>query len=347
MKNLTLIILMALTPIFAFSQVYVKAPNGHTGIGIDTPTQKLDVNGNAYVRGTSFMLGANSSLNLNTYTNGVSNILHSGVNVFQLVSENSTEIDFRSGGNLRMRLWKNGPLQIWSNQARKPGGGPWLGASDKRLKRNIQAYEKGLEELLQVNPVSYYYTRDAYKNAADEQYVGVIAQELQQVVPTMVGDFELTDQEEGKSKGTYLSVDPNEFTYMLINAAKEQQDQIESLEQEVADLKEMVNALLNNDNGTINQQNIELNGKGAYLEQNQPNPFNSNTIINYHVPADAKNAIVNIFDSNGQLIHTERVAQMGAGQIQIKAGTIAAGTYSYSLVVDGNIVDTKRMAIVK
>jgi len=57
MKNIIYIILMTLTPMLAFSQVYVKAPNGHTGIGIDTPTQKLDVNGNANVRGNFLNIG--------------------------------------------------------------------------------------------------------------------------------------------------------------------------------------------------------------------------------------------------------------------------------------------------
>jgi len=57
--------------------------------------------------------------------------------------------------------------------------------------------------------------------------------------------------------------------------------------------------------------------------------------------------MVNIFDISGQLIHSERIAQAGIGQIEIKAGTITAGTYSYSLIVNGQILDTKRMVIVK
>jgi len=41
MKNLIYIVLMTLTPIFAFSQVYVKAPNGNVGVGTDTPAEKM------------------------------------------------------------------------------------------------------------------------------------------------------------------------------------------------------------------------------------------------------------------------------------------------------------------
>jgi len=115
----------------------------------------------------------------------------------------------------------------------------------------------------------------------------------------------------------------------------------------MSEIKEMMQAILNDQNTDITRQNIQLDGRGAYLEQNQPNPFNTNTLIKYHVPTDATNVLVNIFNEKGQLIHSESIAQMGTGQIQVKAGTIPAGIYSYSLIVNGNITDTKRMVIVK
>jgi len=45
------------------------------------------------------------------------------------------------------------------------------------------------------------------------------------------------------------------------------------------------------------------------------------------------------------LIHKERIAQNGAGEVQLKSKNLAAGTYSYSLVLDGRIADTKQMLI--
>ena len=145
----------------------------------------------------------------------------------------------------------------------------------------------------------------------------------------------------------YLMVSESSIKYMLINAVKEQQDKIDNLEQELAEMKEMMQAILNGQDTGINQQNIQLDGQGAYLEQNQPNPFNTTTLIRYNIPADATDAVVNIFDVNGQLVHNEVITSRGKGEIQLKAGTIAAGTYSYSLVVNGSIVDTKRMVIAK
>ena len=57
MKKLIYAALLSFAPIIAFSQVYVVAPNGHTGIGTNAPTQKLDVDGNVVVRGNFLNVG--------------------------------------------------------------------------------------------------------------------------------------------------------------------------------------------------------------------------------------------------------------------------------------------------
>ncbi len=403
MKNIIYIILMTLLPMLAFSQVYVKAPNGHTGIGIDTPTQKLDVNGNANVRGNFLNVGQDAGtaaayLRIGSgrtgngtaaidcigttayplygfrfgYTGAGSSIMfHRGTNPFLIQATEAASIYFRTASTNRMAITSSGRVGIGTTNPNAAAlldvngvvryTGTLLNTSDKRLKTNTTKFDYGLEEVLALSPISYNYNGKAGTDS-ELVHVGIYAQELRKVAPELVGEFKYEETEievvengeeidvrtnTKKSSETYLHINESSIKYMLINAVKEQQDKIESLEQELADMKEMMSAVLNNSNGTINTQSINLDGRGAYLEQNQPNPFNGNTLIKYHVPADATQAVVNIFDTNGQLIHSERIAQMGAGQLQIKAGTIAAGTYSYSLVVNGNIVDTKRMVIAK
>jgi len=226
--------------------------------------------------------------------------------------------------------------------------------SDKRLKNNVRTFEYGLEEVLKMKPLTYEYNGKA-ATTVNRYNVGVYAQDLEKIIPEFVSEFTHVEKDEDDnviSTEQYSKIYDTGIKYMLINAVKEQQDIIEAQDEKIATLEERLTKLeaaLNN--GTINndsnQQNIQLDGGGAYLEQNQPNPFNNNTLIKYNVPTNATGAVVNVFDAKGQLIHSERIGQMGAGQIQIKAGTIAAGTYSYSLVVNDNIVDTKRMVIVK
>lgn len=123
----------------------------------------------------------------------------------------------------------NFALQI-NGEAAKPGGSSWVVASDERLKTNIQPYNDGLSKLLAINPVKFHYKEQSGFNS-NKEHIGVIAQQLQQVAPYMVGNF--TNR---KDNNEYLDVDNTAMTYMLINAVKEQQAQIE-------ELKKLVNKL--------------------------------------------------------------------------------------------------------
>jgi len=386
MKNLIYIVLMLLIPMLAFSQVYVKAPNGHTGVGTNSPLGKLHITEGAaqlIVKAApvaaSYKLvditaGLDGSVRVGAINPSANNF---GGAVFQAFSDNapnhkgrfyfdagtnaSAGIYFRTSTITRMAILQNGKVGIGTASPTEAlhvnGNIKYTGtlmSSDKKLKRNITPYTRGLDALMKITPITYEYNGKGGTMRGDA-HVGLVAQELQSVAPELVEQFThremseatLTEQHKVLHEANYLQIRDNEVKYLLINAVKEQQDKIENLEEELAEMKEMMRTVLDGQNTEINQQDINLDGRGAYLEQNQPNPFNANTLIKYNVPTDVKNALVNIFDENGRLIHTERIAQMGAGQLSVKAGTITAGTYSYSLVVDGNVVDTKRMVIVK
>lgn len=117
----------------------------------------------------------------------------------------------------------------------KPGGGPWAAASDFRLKQDISPYQDGLQELLKIQPVNYRYNElSGYPTSVE--YIGVIAQDLQEVAAYMVSTF----YKEGKE---YLSVDNSALTYMLVNAVKELAEQmniVEELKQQNAELLQRV-----------------------------------------------------------------------------------------------------------
>jgi len=288
--------------------------------------------------------------------------------VFLVSSTGSLIVDNATAQDPNAVVESDYRLHIQGDAFKSEGGDMWNVLSDKRLKRNIKKYEGGLDLIKKLNPVTYEYNGKAGTKAG-QKHIGVVAQELQKVAPEMVSSFRVTTADDGgieyidgrpdgqvvtRTEHEYLSINASNLKWMMVDAIQEQQeiietqkDEIATMREEMAEMKEMMQAVLNEQNTGINQQNIQLNGRGAYLEQNQPNPFNINTLINYYVPADAANAVVNIFNEKGQLIHSERIVQMGAGQIQIKAGTIAAGTYSYSLLINGKITDTKRMVIVK
>jgi hypothetical protein len=150
-------------------------------------------------------------------------------------------------------------LQLSTNSAAKPGSNTWTVASDIRLKTNIQSYTKGLKEILQINPVSYQYngsggighskvcTTDpcVEQDVVDTEllsktYVGVIAQDIQAVVPETVTSHRGKINEDDKDETDILDFDSNSLIFILINAVKELNAQIDSLNKQIADLKARV-----------------------------------------------------------------------------------------------------------
>ena len=80
------------------------------------------------------------------------------------------------------------------------------------------------------------------------------------------------------------------------------------------------------------------------LYQNEPNPFNGTTIIRYYIPENIQlDAFMAFFDAYGNEIKKVKINETGAGKIEVNAQNVAAGIYTYSLLVNGKVVDTKKM----
>ena len=128
---------------------------------------------------------------------------------------------------------------------------------------------------------------------------------------------------------------------LLVKAVQElskKADRIEQLEKEVQELKELVVKLSNG--------NSSLTMSSGYLEGNIPNPFSNNTTIRYKIPSTTTNAKLLITDIKGSVIKTFSLAR-GSSQITIDSNTLAAGTYTYSLWIDHQQVDSKKMVIAR
>ena len=67
----------------------------------------------------------------------------------------------------------------------KPGGGPWSATSDARIKTVEGEYRQGLAAVLGLRPVHYRYKgNDRAKMTG--RFVGLVAQEVEEVMPSMV-----------------------------------------------------------------------------------------------------------------------------------------------------------------
>jgi hypothetical protein len=94
--------------------------------------------------------------------------------------------------------------------------------SDSRLKNTIKPLTYGLNEVIQLNPKTFYYNDDISKSRLK---YGFIAQEVKEVMP------ELARKLEGSSD--YLGLETEGIWVTLVNAIKEQQAQIEELKSQL------------------------------------------------------------------------------------------------------------------
>jgi len=85
------------------------------------------------------------------------------------------------------------------------------------------------------------------------------------------------------------------------------------------------------------------------LSQNYPNPFNPTTTIKFGIPK-AGNVSLKVYDITGRLVQTLlNNAPLNAGTVtyNFNGSNLASGVYFYTLIVDNNKIDTKKMVLVK
>ena len=104
--------------------------------------------------------------------------------------------------------------------------------SDVKLKENIVDASPKLADLMQVKVRNY-----NLKSDPEHKQLGVIAQELEQVFPSMVDETPDRDEKGNDLGTTTKSVKYSVFVPMLIKAMQEQQALIESLTTRVAQLE--------------------------------------------------------------------------------------------------------------
>jgi len=97
-----------------------------------------------------------------------------------------------------------------------PGGTGFTCSSDRRLKKNIQGYSGALDAINQIDVKTY---NMIDQRDSDQRQIGVIAQELEKVLPSLVQ----TDKQGYKSV-SYAGLSP-----VLLQAIKEQQKEIDQL----------------------------------------------------------------------------------------------------------------------
>jgi hypothetical protein len=202
---------------------------GSVGIGLPNPGFQLDVGGRMRVRQLS-----NSSPTAGIWFSGY---YRQEADAAFVGMQSASQVGF--WGNSTPVGWKllvhtsTGNLSISGSVATKPGGGPWTGPSDIRLKTNIHPLTGALDKLLQLRGVFYEWKEPEKQGNLTGPQMGLIAQEVENVFPEWIG----VDAE------GYETLTIRGFEALSIEAFKELKAENEMLKQRCDALEARLNSL--------------------------------------------------------------------------------------------------------
>lgn len=231
-------------------------------------------------------------------------------------------------------------------------------SSDEKLKKNIVPISSALSKLSKlqgkfydkktgdfrfnsdsINDETKLRTLDEHKNRTTkdgEKYkpeFGFIAQEVKEVFPELVSVDEF-----GTHSINYISLIP-----IAIEAIKEQNAKIDSIQKLLnkTHTNATTNSNLNTGLSDINKSTV------AQLKQNIPNPFTQSTSISFTISTLKQSAMLNIYNMQGTEIKSYPVTRTGEQSVTINGSELNPGMYMYTLIVDGQEIDTKRMILTR
>ncbi len=247
--------------------------------------------------------------------------------------------------------------------------------SDSNLKQNIQDIIQPMTILNALHPKSYQFNQQQNQSMQLESgtHFGILASELNDVLPQLTKDCVHPARYDSLGNMTYEPINFKAVNYIelipyLIAAVKQQDSTIHALQDQINNCCAAQNIAPphhndgSNGNGAGNGSNdserklgnnihsIELSSENAnpIIYQNIPNPFNQGgTKIRYFVPDNANNPQIIFYDEFGSPIKTFTILETGMGELNVTANNLSSGVYSYSLIINGKVIDTKRMVFQK
>ena len=195
-------LLMGTTAAFSKSLRFQAYPASYSTSGME-----IADNGALFSVGMPFNVGTYSNHASDFWTN---NVRRGGIS-------GSGAVDFTGA----MRLSNYG-----AGTATFDASGNITSVSDERLKTAIKPYTSGLKQLLLLKPIQYKWNEKS-GNETKETYAGFSAQNVKSAIPYGTGE----------NKDGYLSLQERAIVATLVNAVKEQQQQIEELKREIIKLQ--------------------------------------------------------------------------------------------------------------
>ena len=194
---------------------------------------------------------------------------------------------------------------------------PQLIQSD--FKEEVQTEGPDMEE--EVTTPAYNVVEEQYYN---KNHFALNAENLEEQFPDLV-----YEKEDGTKGINYMEMIP-----LLVQSINELNAKIEQLSG---------NDFARESNTAAIQKNI-LSSNVLY--QNTPNPFKEKTVIRFRLADDATDAAICIFDLTGKQLKKLPISS-GETSVSVNGWELGEGMFLYTLLVNGQEIDTKRMIITK
>ena len=232
--------------------------------------------------------------------------------------------------------------------------------SDIRLKENVTMLSdenegsSTLDNLMNLNVIHYNYkakkTEAAESDTADVKqpiaiekskvspirHYGLSAQQLQTIYPDLVRE----------GQDGYLTVNYVELVPILIQSIQELKAELDEVKGSGSGTVMKVRQHDTFDGEQTSNLGSQVASNGNVLFQNTPNPFTERTEIRFTLSDDARNAYIYIFDMTGKTLKQIPVDAL-MRSVTVGGNELSSGIYLYSLVVNGQEIDTKRMILSK
>jgi len=261
------------------------------------------------------------------------------------------------------------------------GGGLWMTGCDRNLKENFKEIDENsiLQKVINLPITQWNYKKDqsrtfigpmaqdfyaAFQLGNDSTHIAEIEPgNIALVAVKALGKQNLSLQQQNANLVTQVQslASQNEGLQQTVTYLQSQNSQLQN---SVSDLQDKYNMLLSeieniktmqaqccgsiglNSTGNTNINNAGNDNDQPSLAQNVPNPFNQNTVISYYLPANMPNAVITIRSTTGTTLQSYNISSAGHGQITVSQGALAPATYEYDMMVNGKLIDTKKMIIV-
>ncbi|MBS1548062.1 MAG: tail fiber domain-containing protein, partial [Bacteroidetes bacterium] len=227
-------------------------------------------------------------------------------------------------------------------------------ASDTQFKTNVQPLDDPMSVISQLQPHQYDYLVDAYPqmNFPSGQQVGLLAQEVETVVPALVRATRVEATTDSAGVEVTPAVEYKAVNYAglvpyLIGAVQQQQQQIAAMQAQLDQCCASNPGMAPEGSGGLKN----TPATGELREQHLliiPNPVADLTTLEYYVPMAGK-VVLQVSTIDGKPLATlrEEMAEPGAYQYTWNTNKLVPGTYLCTYMLDGAVVVQKAVKVAR